>query len=513
MAPCSPLGVTSSLLVMDMSDMDKRYDWFSVLESSELELWVNILSSEVILAYEKAHLSSGSNKSKRDAEYIRISRHIISALYSATHARSKKKLWVSFPAAAGNYAIPSATNASVDTTKIPYSYRRFCNVRDQLLKLEWIEVQSEVTNVRHKSMYPKGKLLHALKRMDLKWLKIAPRRPELLVELSDVERYGNGKPIRNKKFKTKKKSLLVLNTTIVQDYRSKLFDQNATYTEHCISLSVSDDQLRELEEAMANEDSKYRYLDFSQVQMTRIFARGSMSKGGRFYQPWWQNILSSYRKYILIDGESTVECDFTAMSLNQLYAKEGIPCPKGEDPYDLGLSDWLGQKDERRKPIKKFVNALLNDEDSIYKLRAQQSSIVDGLTHDELLEKLYSKHPKIKHSIEQKVGLKLHFEDSCIADVIMHFCNKDGIVVLPVHDSFIVIKRHEEQLMQIMTKAFQGQYSSSDFVAIDVEQGAEQELAQESIMGKYLSSWQSSCAVEVGIGRDDVRSHPLAHPN
>jgi hypothetical protein len=39
---------------MDMSDMDKRYDWFSVLESPELELWVTTLSSEVILAYEKA---------------------------------------------------------------------------------------------------------------------------------------------------------------------------------------------------------------------------------------------------------------------------------------------------------------------------------------------------------------------------------------------------------------------------------------------------------------------------
>jgi hypothetical protein len=39
---------------MDMSDMDKRYDWFSVLESSELELWVNILFSCLILAYEKA---------------------------------------------------------------------------------------------------------------------------------------------------------------------------------------------------------------------------------------------------------------------------------------------------------------------------------------------------------------------------------------------------------------------------------------------------------------------------
>ena len=58
------------------------------------------------------------------------------------------------------------------------------------------------------------------------------------------------------------------------------------------------------------------------------------------------------------------------------------------------------------------------------------------------------------------------------------------------HDSFIVIKRHEQRLIQIMTKAFQGQYSTSGFVPIDAEQGAEQELDQGSIMGKYLSSWQ-----------------------
>ena len=49
---------------------------------------------------------------------------------------------------------------------------------------------------------------------------------------------------------------------------------------------------------------------------------------------------------------------------------------------------------------------------------------------------------------------------------------------------------HEERLIQIMTKAFQGQYSTSGFVPIDVEQGAEQELDQGSIMGKYFSSWQ-----------------------
>ena len=144
-------------------------------------------------------------------------------------------------------------------------------------------------------MYPTGELLHTLKRIDLQWLKITPRRPELLVELGDVKRDINGKPIRNKRFKTKKVSLPVINTPIVQAYRSRLFDQNTVYTEHCISLSLNDTQLTELETAMAAKGVEHRYLDFAQVQMTRIFARGDMNKGGRFYQPWWQNIPSAYR--------------------------------------------------------------------------------------------------------------------------------------------------------------------------------------------------------------------------
>ena len=471
--------------------MDKRYDWFSVLESPELETWVSKLSSGVILAYEATHSSRGSNKSARDSSYISISRHIISALYSATHTRSKEKLWVSFPAAAGNYAIPSTTKESVDTTKIPYSYRHFCDVRDYLIKLEWINVEPEITNRRHRLMYPTGELLHALKRIDLQWIKITPRRPELLVELGDVKRDINGKPIRNKRFKTKKVSLPVINTPIVQAYRARLFDQNTVYTEHCICLSLNDVQLKELETAMAAKGVEHRYLDFAQVQMTRIFARGDMNKGGRFYQPWWQNIPSAYRKYILIDGEATVECDFTAMSLSQLYAKEGLTYDGRDDLYDLGLDNLIGSYKERRDVIKKFVISLLNDEDSIYKLRAKQSRIVDGLTHDELLNLLYSKHPNIKHYIKQKVGLKLHFEDSGIADAILSFCSSRGVVVLPVHDSFIVKKRHKDELIQIMTKAFQGQYSSSNPVGIDVDQGVDQLLEPGSIMGKYLNSWQS----------------------
>ena len=470
--------------------MDKRYDWFSVLESPELETWVSKLSSGVIEVYESNHSSRGASKQSRHQEFTKISRHLISALYSAIHARSTKKLWVSIPSASGDYTIPSATKASVDTTKIPYSYTYFCAVREHLLKLKWIEVKPEIPNVRHQLMYPIGGLFYGLKRIDLKWLKITPRQPELLVELGDVKRDRQNKPLRNKSFETKKISRPVLNTDNVKEMRARLLSYNSIYTDHCISLSLNDQGLEELESQMANKESDHRYLDFTQVQMTRMFARGSMGKGGRFYLPWWQHIPSQYRKYILIDGEPTVECDYSSMALSQIYAKMGVSNDGVKDLYDLGLPNWLGRADERRDVIKKFVISLLNDEDGIYRLKKSKSLII-GLDHDVLLDLLYINHPNLIPYVEEKVGLKLHFEDSGIADAILSFCSSRGIVVLPVHDSFLVIKRHEDQLIQIMTRAFQGQYSSSSPVGIDVDQGVDQLLEPESIMGKYLNSWQS----------------------
>ena len=470
--------------------MDKRYDWFSVLESPELELWVSQLSSGAIAAYESSHSSRGASKQSRHQDFTKISRHLISALYSAIHARSTKKLWVSIPAASGDYKQPSESSTSIDTTKIPCSYKYFCAVRDCLMQLGWIKVLPAITNVRHQLMYPSGELAHSLKRLELRWMKVTPCQPELLVELGDVKRDQHNKPIRNKKFETTKISLPVLNTDHVKGMRVRLLSYNSIYTDHCISLSLNDQGLEELESQMANKESDHRYLDFTQVQMTRMFARGSMDKGGRFYLPWWQHIPSQYRRYILIDGEPTVECDYSSMALSQIYAKMGVSNDGVKDLYDLGLPNWLGRADERRDVIKKFVISLLNDEDGIYRLKKSKSLII-GLDHDALLDLLYSKHPNLVPYVEAKIGLKLHFEDSGIADAILSFCSSRGIVVLPVHDSFIVVKRHEGQLIQIMTRAFQGQYSSSSPVGIDVDQGVEQLLEPESIMGKYLQSWQS----------------------
>tara|TARA_B110000090_G_scaffold111892_1_gene125032 strand:+ start:62 stop:301 length:240 start_codon:yes stop_codon:yes gene_type:complete len=72
-------------------------------------------------------------------------------------------------------------------------------------------------------MYSTGDLLYALKRIDLKWLRITPRRPELLVELGDVKRDSNGNPIRNKAFETKKVLLLGIYTPCNYDLNHLLY--------------------------------------------------------------------------------------------------------------------------------------------------------------------------------------------------------------------------------------------------------------------------------------------------
>jgi hypothetical protein len=94
------------------------------------------------------------------------------------------------------------------------------------------------------------------------------------------------------------------------------------------------------------------HLGLSRIQLDRIFSRGSMGKGGRFYGGWWHSLPSDFRPHITIDGMKTCEVDFSSMSLRIIYAERGIQVPVGDDLYDIGLPDWQGSSDPRRKAIK-----------------------------------------------------------------------------------------------------------------------------------------------------------------
>ena len=201
-------------------------------------------------------------------------------------------------------------------------------------------------------------------------------------------------------------------------------------------------------------------LNFSQVILRRIFSQGRLDRGGRFYGGWWESIPKKFRRYITINGQPTVEVDFQEFHPRMLYVlhKEEPP----QELYDLGLRfpEFLDYDPntkpykQQREIIKKFMNALINDEQGKHRLSDANSKFL-GLTDQELRTIVYQRHPVFKLAVKTDTGLHLQFLDSEIAEKVILELMPQGIVALPVHDSFLVRQDFLHQLTAAMLKAFE----------------------------------------------------------
>ena len=252
--------------------------------------------------------------------------------------------------------------------------------------------------------------------------------------------------------------------------RSNLMALNEFISSQVICLNCPNWQLKKLASRMAKQGYQYetsgavkrqraRPLNFSQVLMRRIFAKGRLDRGGRFYGAWWEYIPKNFRRYVTINGQPTVEVDFKEIHPRLLYALHGVTPP--DDLYDLGIRDpnipydaTKGHYKKQRAIIKKFINALINDERGVHRLSVARS-VTLGLSHDELLELVFERHPIIKQVLNTDTGLHLQFLDSEIAEAVMLNLMSQGIVALPVHDSFLVREEFLPDLRQDMTSAFE----------------------------------------------------------
>jgi len=140
--------------------------------------------------------------------------------------------------------------------------------------------------------------------------------------------------------------------------------------------------------------------------------------------------------YHFVYLRKTSEVDYSSMSLKVVYALQGIECDADDDLYDIGLDNWLGGDDPRRKLIKVFVNALMNDETGNYKLKKAELRTL-GLTHKELLALVLKTYEPIADQLTAGIGMKATYLDSQIAELVIKTMQTDDIVVLPIQDSFI----------------------------------------------------------------------------
>lgn len=182
----------------------------------------------------------------------------------------------------------------------------------------------------------------------------------------------------------------------------------------------------------------------------RVF-NGTFDAGGRFYGPWWIGVPSAYRSFLQINGNQTVELDYSAQHPTLLYARKGLALP--DDPYTIGTYD--------RAIIKQAMLTCLNAsaretawsaiQKWAYEKRKEAEDDNAFQVPPSLMDDIEQAHHPIAEFFYSGAWSFLQRQDSEIAERIMNHFTAQGIPVLMIHDSFIVERQYEDQLREIMT--------------------------------------------------------------
>lgn len=205
------------------------------------------------------------------------------------------------------------------------------------------------------------------------------------------------------------------------------------------------------------------------LKFNRIF-NNDFEHGGRYYEQSGliQGLPSSERGKILIDGNTVIEADFRYLHIALLY-KDKIP--NDFDPYiinpsDLDLHDTSEIRQQLREFCKPSLNTLLNGrsyqeclgsikhEFNEKKNSGGLSLLPNDLNIKKLISLIKEHNYKIKEHFNSGVGLILQRKDSDIANLVINHFSKKGIVVIPIHDSFLIEKKNKDELIFIMRESY-----------------------------------------------------------
>ncbi len=186
------------------------------------------------------------------------------------------------------------------------------------------------------------------------------------------------------------------------------------------------------------------------ARLYRVFNRDSFDHGGRFYGGWWQNVKSHVRPAITIDGQHTIEADFSGFNPAVLLAEAGQPIP--DDPYSpiVGASAHK----ELRDHAKATLAALLNAKNGKTEEPRNFDSARWGMTAEDFRAKVLDAFPMVPAMLATDKGMKLQRLESDLAEAIMLHFVRQGHAILPIHDAFIVQAHLERELVQVMKDTF-----------------------------------------------------------
>ena len=245
-----------------------------------------------------------------------------------------------------------------------------------------------------------------------------------------------------------KKKLPYEDTPQIIRWRDNLTIINDCIKRHWVDLYLTDEnQLKLNKQLVKQKDHDYSPIQLHRATLRRVFNSSAFAEGGRFYGAWWHNIPSAYRASITIDGKFTDEFDYGRLHPTILYADKGIVLDV--DAYDIGIGK------QHRDIVKQSFNAMVQAKSKLTSPPKGVDYKSTGKSWKVLRQLILDKHEPIADSFSCGMGNRLQYRDSQLAEQIMlHFAKKD-IPVLPVHDSFIIIRGLNSELVNVMNEEFE----------------------------------------------------------
>jgi hypothetical protein len=187
----------------------------------------------------------------------------------------------------------------------------------------------------------------------------------------------------------------------------------------------------------------------------RVYNRKSFNLGGRAYGALHQRIPKYLRPLIQINGQPTIELDFSAYHILMLYHMEGIDYQ--DDPYTVC------EGPEMRATYKAVALVSINAKDDRSAYGAIREELKDsgiplpacGKPLVRLVNTFREAHKPIAKYLFSDVGLELQKKDSDIMNSILMRLMDREILGLSVYDSVIVADRYRDILYEIMITEYE----------------------------------------------------------
>ena len=235
------------------------------------------------------------------------------------------------------------------------------------------------------------------------------------------------------------------------------FEKNLEKRAHGLRGLTKDDRKMVLAEEFPLRDLGVDelVLVLDQERLYRVFNRSSFDLGGRAYGALHQGMLrKAMRRDIFIDGQPTIEIDFSAYHIVMLYHLADIDYQ--EDPY------LVCEGPEMRATYKAVGLIAINaqERDACGAIRDELKSRGLPLPAREeplkgLVRRFREAHPAIAHRLFSDVGVTLMNIDSKIMDAILVRLMDHGVLGLSVYDSVIVQQQHEAFAKEVMREEYE----------------------------------------------------------